>query len=187
MAFIDRYIGIVACFVMDIVQLFRDVIRKVAVKDRSIKKILLIKFLGMGSIILLKPAVRQIRGTYKDAKISFVTFAENREILRHFSDIDEVITLRRNSAIIFCNIISTIVKLYVHGYDVVIDFEFLPRLSVVLAFFSRAWIRIGFFLPGIYRGKLLLNRRLPFNYYQHVAKSFAELVALMMMVKIKSG
>jgi ADP-heptose:LPS heptosyltransferase len=57
--------------------------------------ILLIRLKAIGDVLLTLPAVAAIRENFSDAKITFLTSAENASLLRGFSEVDEVIALDR--------------------------------------------------------------------------------------------
>src|SRR5271154_1367318 len=58
-------------------------------------RILVIRLKAIGDVLLTLPAVAAIRENFSDAKITFLTSAENASLLRGFSEVDEVIALDR--------------------------------------------------------------------------------------------
>ena len=46
-----------------------------------VRRILVIKFLGLGSVLLATPMVRRLRALYPDAHIAFLTFDTNAELV----------------------------------------------------------------------------------------------------------
>ena len=47
---------------------------------KTVKKVLIIKFFGGGSILLASPAIYNIKRIHPDAHISIITLSENKEI-----------------------------------------------------------------------------------------------------------
>ena len=73
---------IVGGFIVNIVNLFFifQFGRKTPVPPTDkVKNILVIKFFGLGSILLMTPALRGLKSLYPKANICFLTFAENTE------------------------------------------------------------------------------------------------------------
>lgn len=97
--------------------------------------ILFIRPGGMGDAILLLPAIEAVRNEYPNAKITILAEKRNREAFSLSSKIDEVLCYDRPSDLI------SVLK---GRYDLVIDTEQWYRLSSVIAFLTRAPLRIGF-------------------------------------------
>jgi ADP-heptose:LPS heptosyltransferase len=57
--------------------------------------ILLVRFKSIGDVIFTLPAVWQVRESFPDAKIVFLTSRENAGLLRGFSAVDEIIEVDR--------------------------------------------------------------------------------------------
>ena len=75
---LDKVLGNAACSVLATAhQLRKPFVRG----DRAIKNIAVMKFFGMGSIIVASKSLAALRDRYPDAKIHFVTFKSNQGIL----------------------------------------------------------------------------------------------------------
>ncbi len=57
--------------------------------------ILLIRLKSIGDVLLTLPAVNAVRANFPDAKLTFLTSAENASLLRGFREVNEVIALDR--------------------------------------------------------------------------------------------
>ena len=64
--------------------------RETSFQLETVKKILLIKFFGGGSILLASPIIHKIKGIHPDATISIITLSENREICSLLKAIDKI-------------------------------------------------------------------------------------------------
>ena len=61
--------------------------------DPSVQRIALVKFWGMGSIVLLTPAIQALRAKYPQATLTFVTQAANRDVIALLPNIDDQLNL----------------------------------------------------------------------------------------------
>src|SRR5271169_4953913 len=61
----------------------------------EVKNILLIRLKSIGDVIFTLPAVWQVRESFPDAKIVFLTSRENAGLLRGFRAVDEIIEVDR--------------------------------------------------------------------------------------------
>ena len=125
---------------------------------RRVRRILVIKFLGMGSVLLATPLLRQLKAAYPGARITFLTFASNAELVRRLECVDEVCEVPRGraSALLAC-VPSLLLRLRGARYDLALDLEFYSRLSNLLSWASGAERRVGFFVRARWRGSLLTD------------------------------
>ena len=135
----------------------------------EVRTILVIKLLGLGSVLLATPMLRKLRRSYPDAHIAFLTFDSNAELVRRLESVDEVVVVQRRSVgRLLCSLPGVFWALRRRRFDLVIDLEFYSRLSSVLSWAIGARRRIGFFVRARWRGSLLtddvyFNARLPFG------------------------
>lgn len=175
MRMIDTYVGGLACLFLDIFER----VRKAFFSDRtdcsaaSLKKILVTKYLGMGSILLATPMLRAIRDKFPKSKIVFLTFAGNSKFVGQIELIDEVLSIRTSSLPAFIkDFFVTLYRIRREKFDVVFDLEFFARFSTIVSYLSGARARIGYYLPRLWRGDLLSNT-IHFNPYKHVTEIFS--------------
>jgi len=133
------------------------------------RSILVIKFLGMGSVLLSTPVLQRLRETCPDAKVTFLTLDPNAELVRRLSCVDEVLSVPKTSLprLLFA-VPRLLLELRRRRFDVALDLEFYSRLSALIAWGSGARQRIGFFVRGRWRGSVLtdtvyFNPTLPFG------------------------
>ncbi len=169
---IDRWLGYPACGLLRLVDLIR-----LKQKPEKIQRILVIKFWGMGSLILSLPVFRALREVYPGAELGFATLSRNQALvdLLGISDRAIYLDLRAGSGRIFFRILKFFFQLYQYHPQLVIDLEYLTRFSALASYFSRAPIRVGFHSWDVWRGELH-NLRVPFNPYWHASKNFLNLV-----------
>ncbi|HRE39949.1 MAG TPA: glycosyltransferase family 9 protein [Ignavibacteria bacterium] len=112
-------------------------------EQNEIKKILIIKFGGIGDILLSTPVLPNLRNYFPDAKIYYLTLRHSRDILNENPFIDRVITydpLEDHSRCLIDNIRN-------QKYDLIIDLYCNPRTALV-TYLSKAKYRFGFNFRG---------------------------------------
>src|SRR5512140_2582439 len=57
------------------------------------KKVLLVKFWGIGNMFMLLPSMRAIQDTFPDAEIDFLTLENNREALNTLGVVSRITTI----------------------------------------------------------------------------------------------
>lgn len=134
------------------------------------KKILLIKFYGMGSIIMVTPVIRAIKKKYPGSKIYFLTFAENEGLCRMIEYIDEVITLNIHSKFV-SNAIVMLARLWREKFDIVFDFEFFANFTAIVTFFTMCSKAVGFYTAKFWRNGFYSNT-VAFDHSRHVVDIF---------------
>ena len=149
--FIDHWVGGPIC--IGLVLLYRlthpffRVHLSVPQQDLPPKKILIMKFFGIGSITLASSLVTNIRNKYPDTKIYFMTFKENREILEILALADQVVIIdSKNPFVLLKSIISGVFFCHRAKIDIVLDIEFYSKFSTIMTFLSGARWRVGFYL-----------------------------------------
>jgi heptosyltransferase-2 len=171
---IDKLFGPVICFIFSI---FSRKNNGMLLKKLDIKNVLVIKFWGMGSIILLSPSVKMLKEKFPDVKITLLTLERNLEIANLLQVFDEIITLKlpeSNFYFVMLEIFSLIKNLRKKVYDIIIDAEFFTRFSALITFFSKSLVKIGFHSWEVYRGNFYDITK-PFNRYWHVRDNFLNL------------
>jgi lipopolysaccharide heptosyltransferase II len=172
---IDHYLGIPMCFVLDFFQMVVALLPKKSPGPPT--KILIMKYFGIGSIILSSPLLRALKNNYPNAKIAFLTFASNQDIVKRLALVDVVYTLRTDRPVHFvADLFSTIWKIRHERYDITIDMEFFAKFSTIMTYISGSPIRIGYFLRQLWRGNLLTHQ-IYYNHYKHITEVFGALAA----------
>jgi len=153
---IDKNGGILFC---SILSLYVTLLRRIGnfktkhPKETQIRKILVIKFWGFGSIILAAQAFGVLRNAYPRAMICAFTLQRNKQIYEMLGLFDKVFTVDERSLIRALRQLkehlSSIRKL---SFDIALDFEFTSRLSAIITYLTKAKRRIGFKYKGVWRG-----------------------------------
>lgn len=135
-----------------------------------------IKFWGMGSLLLASPLFNALRTTHPRAEIVLITLKENRGIVELLDPADEVLYLGLEGGApgIVGGILAHLARVKALGLDAVVDLEYLTRFSSLVSYASGAPVRVGFHSWDVWRGGLH-NERRAFNPYWHVTDNFLNL------------
>ncbi|MEO6693762.1 MAG: glycosyltransferase family 9 protein [Ignavibacteria bacterium] len=109
----------------------------------KIKKILVIKFGGIGDILLTTPVLPNLKHYFPDSEIYFLTLRHSRDILIDNPYLTRAFTYDPGEDKSWC-LIKNIRK---QNYDLVIDLFGNPRTALI-TFLSRAKFRFGFKFRG---------------------------------------
>ncbi|MEK6756672.1 MAG: glycosyltransferase family 9 protein [Bacteroidota bacterium] len=172
MRFIDRFVGTPACWLSGIIQ---KVLNRRA--PESIESILVIKFFGLGSILLTSPTLRSVREHFPKSNIIFLTFSSNSELLDEIPFIDERWLIDPRTFLSFLeSLILLAARLMVRKVDVVLDLEFFSKFSTLIGALAHPGRHIGFALPTRWRTWNVTDS-IPLNIHQHVTKTFHDALA----------
>lgn len=172
---IDKLIGTP----LSILFLLYEFTKRIFIKRRrptEFKKILVMKFFGMGSIILSIPLLNLIRKNFKEAEVTYLTFSQNKELLQQIKLADRHYFLRTDTFFHFIfDTLKILFKLRIEKYDAVLDLEFFSNFSLTMSYLSGAKWRAGYYVRGTARG-FILDSAIYFNHLKHVSEVFAMLV-----------
>jgi len=138
------------------------------------RKVLAIKFWGLGSLQLLTPAIASLRRKHPFAEVTFLTLASNADFAERLGVFDRVLSLDVRGVgwvALALRVQRLLRELRAYEYDVVYDFEFFTRFSSIVSMFTGAPRRHGFESPTVWRGSFH-TERFQFNRYWHVSRNF---------------
>lgn len=168
---LDHWVGVPLCALAYVLQApARWLAAWTRRAPREPRRILVVKFLGMGSVLLATPMLRRLRTAHPGATITFLTFRGNADVVSRLPFVDEVLEVPHGTLLsLFTSVPRLLVDLRRRRFDVAIDLEFYSRLSALMAWGSGARRRIGFYVRGRWRGSLLtdtvfFNARLPYGH-----------------------
>jgi len=143
---------------------------------KNVDTIAVSKYFGIGSIVLSTPLLQSLRERFPDAKILFVTFQQNAELLKLFPFIDEVITIRNDTVFNFIiDTLKTISSLrFKSEINLFVDMEFFSHYSSLMAWLSGSRFRVGFHTSLLHRGRLLTHK-VAFNPHRYITEAFCAL------------
>ena len=172
---VDIYLGIPFIFLFYLVK--GSSLKKRMIKSPQVlRKILLVKFWGVGNVLMLLPSAAALKNTYPDAKIDFLTLSINSEVSRAAGIFDNIYTLDiRGMVRLFVSLKNNLTALTNSGYDLIIDFEQFARFSALLCALIGNKRTIGFLTKDQHR-HFIYTDTVVYNNNIHITQSFYNLV-----------
>ena len=171
---VDRYVGVLVCFLLAALRLVREMVwpRDSLLEPRTI---LLVKFWGLGNIVLLLPVVRLVRERFPGARVVFLSLRRNRELLDACPDLDHRVYVDdRNFLTLVPGLVASAWRAFRERPDLTIDFEQFARASAVLATLARSKQIVGLATPGQGRA-VLYHKRVRYDDGQHMGQTYLDL------------
>lgn len=143
----------------------------------QIRNILVIKFLGIGSIILTAPTIPALRDAFPGANIHYLTFKDNRSVLELLNLADRNIFIDTSSVYrFFLTTLQAILTIRRERIDIAFDFEFFAKFPLIVAMLGGVKQKAGFYLTSEWWRKYLLDYPGYYNHYYHIKDVFLSLV-----------
>jgi ADP-heptose:LPS heptosyltransferase len=156
--------------------------------DKIPERIVVCKFLGMGSIIQATPLVQTLRQSFPRAQIYFVTSKANEKLLRRLASINDVWTVDDSGLMaLFASTLKLLRKFWKKKTDLYIDLETYSYFSTAIATLSLSRNRLGFYRAernirmGVYTHMMFFNSRAP------IAESYLQMARLVGCREISSS
>lgn len=168
MKLIDHYVGIPVCWVLGAVAAVVRTLRGRRTVPKDPHAILILKFFGIGHVLMASPLLRAVRLGFPRAHLVFLTFDSTASVIRRQGLVDEVREIRTTSALAFVlDVLRQIRRLQTDRIDVTIDLEFFSKFSTMMSVLSRSPARVGYYLETFWRDSIITHPVF-FNYHQHV-------------------
>ncbi|MDQ7834286.1 MAG: glycosyltransferase family 9 protein [Humidesulfovibrio sp.] len=147
------------------------------VPTQNVRRVLLVKFWGIGSLVLAAPLFKKTRETFPGAEIILMTLSANKGVVKMLPGIDRVefVDLGGSLASAVWAYLRCLHRAFRLGPDIIFDMEFYTKASAILSFFARAPMRVGYHSPGVWRGNIH-NYPIAFNVYWHVSSNFLSML-----------
>ena len=172
---LDRVLGDAACSVLATAHR----LGKPFIAPRPIKKIVVMKFFGMGSIIVASRSLAALRDRFPEAEIHFVTFSSNRAILEILDMTDRNHYVDPSTPQAFVkSTFAVAAALRRARCDLVLDLEFFAKFPLVLGSLAGIPRKAGFYLTSESWRRELLDVTGFYNAYFHTSDIFLSLVYL---------
>src|SRR5437867_1349765 len=140
------------------------------------RRVLCIKFYGLGNAIMLLPVLEALRRRHPGAEIDFLTLSGNVPLLERSGVLTRVRALDVAGVAPFLRSLAVeLGAIRRRGYDTVLDFEQFVKISTIIAFLSGARERVGFNTDGQRRG-FLYTTRVVYTDSDHMSAIFARLI-----------
>ena len=178
MANIDNYVGSSLCYLFSF-------FRKFVPTYKKSNKIVVGKFFGLGSQLLMLPTLEFLKDQGLD--IYILTFQNNKDFWKFLGFSHErLILIRSEFRYFWKDTFKAFIKLRKIQPSYFINFEFFSRYVTLLGFFSGAYCRAGFYHPSIPTGKLLTHK-LHLNPYLHISENFINLAKILLSKNLNSS
>jgi ADP-heptose:LPS heptosyltransferase len=174
---LDSLLGNAACNVLATAHQLR---KPFVSADREVRNIAVMKFFGMGSIIVATKSLAALRDHYPHAKIHFVTFKSNQGILDILGMTDHNHYVDPATPQAFAASTLKVARdLRRAKCDVVLDLEFFAKFPLVLGSLAGIPKKAGFYLTAESWRRELLDVTGFYNGYFHTSDVFLSLVYLL--------
>lgn len=172
---LDRVLGDAACSALATAHR----IGKPFAAVRPVKKIAVMKFFGMGSIIVATRSLSALRDHYPGAEIHFVTFKSNQAILDILGMTDRDHYVDPSTPQTFVKTTMQVAAALRRARcDLVLDLEFFAKFPLVLGSLAGIPRKAGFYLTSEKWRRELLDITGFYNAYFHTSDIFLSLVYL---------
>ena len=168
---LDRKLGIPLC---NFFYLFKKILflhGRHKLEREKIKKILVIKIWGMGSIIMASPVFQNLKDNFPEAEIWFLT-KEGMESIYPHKFFDQIVTIKLkglfSEVIRFFGLVS---RFRLEKFDLVIDLEIVSRYSALLSYLCGAKTKVGFEVVGQNKDRLYDFKAL-YHEGKHISQIF---------------
>ena len=174
---LDKVLGNAACNVLATTHQIR---KRFVGEPREIKNIAVMKFFGMGSVIVATKSLAALRDHYPNAKIHFVTFKANKGILDIIGMTDHAHYVDPSTPQAFiASTLKVARDLRRAKCDLVLDLEFFAKFPLVLGSLAGIPKKAGFYLTAEPWRRELLDVTGFYNGYFHTSDIFLSLVYLL--------
>ena len=139
------------------------------------RRILCMKFYGLGNAIMLISVLEAVRRRWPDVEIDFLTMPGNVPLLERSGVVTKAYAVDTKTVGRFASTMWAAIRtVRERGYDTVLDFEQFVKISSIIGFLSGAHERIGFNTDGQRRG-FMYTRRVVYTDSDHMSLIFARL------------
>lgn len=140
---------------------------------KSVKKILLINFGGLGDEILFLPVVSSLRQKYPEAEITLCLEPRSKSIQNLCPDINKILTVDIKSKSKYFELLKFCFRAFCSHYDIVVS-SGSNKMIPVLLFLTGARTKIGYDCGGF--TKKLLTNAIALNKKQFAGRMYHDLV-----------
>ncbi len=176
---LDNLIGQPILFGLKIVARLLGKLLKRNHSRHPVRAILILKFQGMGSLALAKPALVVLRKQFPDAKIIFWGTAGTSCLAELMPEFDNVVTLRDKGIITsLLSLSKNLLSLWKENIDWAFDLEVYSKLSSILTTASLARNRAGFAVEPVRARKNIHTHLMMFNRYWYLGDAYSRLIGM---------
>jgi len=171
---IDRVAGFMLCVALRVPALVLEILfqrNHLMPPKAPPKRIVVAKYLGIGSIVQATPMLKGLKDKYPNAQLIFLSLETNKGLLWRYKFIDDIICVNDTSLVnVITSSVKAVAQLISRRIDLFIDLEVYSTYGSLMCLFSCAKNRLGFsvqdadFKSFIYTHLLYLNTGFPMRY-----------------------
>lgn len=171
---IDKYIGyLLIAFLLPFTRLLGITLRRDHSAKEAPRRILFIKLLGLGSLIIASDAIASLRRRYPDARFILLTDANIAAGIAPFGLFDEIIAAETSKiGATFAQMVRFLLRSWRWRGLWVVDLEVYSKLTTVLALLTLARNRYGFYLPPVPFRKYLNTHNIAFDQSAYLGDNY---------------
>jgi ADP-heptose:LPS heptosyltransferase len=183
--YVDRWVGLPLCFLLHgFARLAGEPLPSIGATTPPVdgvlappRRILAMKFYGLGNIAMILPILHELRAAFPDVEIDVLTLPGNASLLEQSGLVRRVLTTDVTTTPRFARSVARLAgALRRGGYDAVLDFEQFLKVSGIFGFWTRAPRRLGLDTEGQHRG-WLYTTRIAYTDSVHTVDVFRRLAA----------
>ncbi|MBZ0272505.1 glycosyltransferase family 9 protein [bacterium] len=169
---IDHYVGLPICVALSLVAGAARLVFGKPKPVRPPRRVLVIKFFGLGSIGYSTVVANDLKREFPGVRVELLTFGENRGFATFLEAFDDIRVIRRSGAIAFAwDTARTMLANLSRPYDVCIDLEYFSKYTAMHTAFTRAPVRIGFYMRCLWR-RFIYTDHAYFNTAKHIRRIY---------------
>ena len=168
---IDKLVGTPLCFFLGVFDKF--LFRK-KVTSTEFKRILVIKLIAIGDLVVTLPTLRAIKKRFPENHLAILVTPRVKEVVEGCPCLDEIIyydILGEDRGI--KGLFKIIRQIRERKFDLIIELEQYYRITTLISYFAGIKNRVGFDLPGQGR-RGLYTHRVPYLIDKHEVEAFLE-------------
>ncbi|EKV58033.1 glycosyltransferase family 9 protein [Brachyspira hampsonii] len=175
---VDRILFGSSAYILDHISLLigKFLNRNHTITKENIKNVVIAKYLGLGSIVRSQVIIQDIKNSFPDCNVYYLTSVKNKKIFDIIKNVDNVLTIDDSGIISMA--ISTfklVLKLLKIRVDAFIDLEVYSRYSSCMALMSCARNRYGFFRHDIHWHIGIYTHMLYFNNQKNITDIYLQI------------
>jgi ADP-heptose:LPS heptosyltransferase len=143
------------------------------------RRILIMKFQGMGSLAIAKHALADLHNTFPEAQIWFWGTPSTTQLAKLFPEFHNVLDLNdKNILTAAFSLVGNLIRIWRFKPDWVFDLEVYSRLSSVLATLTCGKNRAGFAIDVVHSRRSVHTHLMYFNRYVYLGVAYQQLLNL---------
>ena len=142
----------------------------------NMKNVVIAKYLGLGSIVRSQVIVQDIKNTFPNCKVHYLTSKKNIKIFEIIQNVDNILTIDDSGIIsMFFSTLRLVLQLLKIKVDAFIDLEVYSRYSSCITVMSCARNRYGFFRYDIHLHIGIYTHMLYFNSQKNITDIYLQI------------